>query len=64
MIGDSPLFVECDGCQERIDFTFSLVLSSGGWAGSDLFNGWDIDWSGSSGDSLCPSCKGRIENDE
>lgn len=57
MISDPTLFVECDRCDERVDFTFSLVLDDPNWQISDLFKGWEIDWAGTSGAARCPKHK-------
>jgi len=57
MISDPTLFVECDRCGERVDFTFAFVLARPGcWRDDEIFNGWFIDWRGAQGNALCPGC--------
>ncbi len=58
MISDPTLFVDCDGCKDRIDFNFSLVLNNKeDWQSDVRFSGWYIDWSGDYGDAVCPKCR-------
>jgi hypothetical protein len=56
MISDRMLFVQCDsrGCDDRVDFSFSLVLNNPNWRQSELFEGWEIDWAGAQGSAYCP----------
>ncbi len=63
MIGEKALWVECDGCRDRIWFDFSFVLKhDDSWQTDERFAGWWIDWQGSSGRALCPKCsKERAE---
>jgi hypothetical protein len=59
MISDSDLFVECDGCGERAEFSFGFVCQSLDWRRDGVFDGWDIDWPGRQGNARCPACKAK-----
>lgn len=55
MISDPTLFVQCDSCGERVQFSFASVLRPD-WQADEMFAGWEIDWAGRQGDALCPTC--------
>lgn len=63
MISDPILFVQCDRCDAKAEFTFALVLDKKRWQEDVRFNGWYIDWSGVHGKALCPTHRAEAESE-